>query len=104
MRRGTDQDRSGPESGCPLKSLSAVIDNQCLFRLHAGIGEEACIILWPCFEGVDQVGPIETTEAATHAQPLKIARQFQRARPGGGVQRIPLTMQETDGFDCADAR
>src|SRR6266446_6080307 len=26
MRRGADQDRSGPESGCPIKSINAVID------------------------------------------------------------------------------
>src|SRR6266581_3751903 len=27
-KRRADQDRSGPESGCPIKSISAVIDDQ----------------------------------------------------------------------------
>src|SRR6266852_8488061 len=66
MRPRADQDRSGSELGCPTSGVSAVIDDQRLVRLHAHIGEEACIILWPCFEGVDQVGPIETVEAAPH--------------------------------------
>jgi hypothetical protein len=79
MRRGVDQDRSGPEPGCPLKSISAVIDDQRPLGLHASIGEEVCIILWPFFEGVDQVGPVETAKAALHAQPLKRPSQFQRA-------------------------
>ena len=104
MRRDADQDRSGPELGCPTSGVSAVIDNQYLFRLHANIGEEARIIHWPCFEGVDQVGPIEAAEAVTHAHPFKRASQFQRARSGGGVQLVPLTMQEMDGFDCAGQR
>src|SRR5438132_4790639 len=63
MRRRADQNRSGSELGCPIKSVSAVIDDQRLFRPHADVGEDARIILWPCFEGVDQVGPIETTKA-----------------------------------------
>src|SRR5260370_42581418 len=50
MRRGADQDRSGPEECSPIKSLSAVIDNQRPLGLHASIGEEARIILWPFFE------------------------------------------------------
>src|SRR6266481_6227894 len=101
MRRGADQDRSGPEAGCPIKSLSAVIDNQRHLGLHAHIGEETRIILWPFFEGVHQVSPVEATKAMPHTQPLKVPGQFQRARPGGGVQRVPLAIQETDGFDCA---
>ena len=59
MRRRADQDRSGPEPGRPLNCFSAVIDDQRLYRLHASICEEACIVLWPFFEGVDQVSPIE---------------------------------------------
>ena len=101
MRPGADQDRSGSELGCPIKSLSAVIDNQRHLWLHARIGEEARIILWPFFEGVHQVSPIEATKAVPHTQPLKVPGQFQRARPGGGVQHVPLTMQEMDGFACA---
>src|SRR5260370_37470322 len=101
MRRGADQDRSGPEAGCPIKSLSAVIDDQRPLGLHASIGEETRIVLWPCFEGVHQVSSVEATKAVPHAQPLKRADQFQRARPGGGVQRVPLAVPETDSFDCA---
>src|SRR5260370_38791808 len=82
MRRGADQDRSGPEAGCPIKSLSAVIDDQRPLGLHASIGEETRIVLWPCFEGVPQVSSVEATKAVPHAQPLKRADQFQRARPG----------------------
>src|SRR5438309_2045491 len=100
MRRGADQDRSGPEAGSPIKSLSAVIDNQRPLGLHVSIGEEARIILWPFFEGVHQVSPVEAAKAMPHTQPHKGAGQFQRARPGGGVQRVPLAMQATDGFDC----
>src|SRR5437868_1190459 len=79
MRRSADQDRSGTESGCPIKSISAVIDDQRPLGLHASICEEARIVPWSFFEGVDQVSPIETAEAAPHAHPLKRADQFQRA-------------------------
>jgi hypothetical protein len=101
MRRGADQDRSGPEVGCPIKSLSAVIDNQRPLRLHACIGEEARKVRWPCFEGVHQVSPVEAAKAMPHTQPLKRPGQFQRARAGGGMQRVPLAIQEMGGFDCA---
>ncbi len=77
MRRGADQDRSGPEAGCPIKSLSAVIDDQRLFRLHTHIGEQVLIVLWTFFEGVDQVGPVETAEAVPHAHPFTRPGQFQ---------------------------
>ena len=84
IRRRADQDRSGSEPGCPTSGVSAVIDDQRLFRLHAHISEEARIILWPFFEGIDQVGPIETAKAVPHAHPFQSASQFQRARPGDG--------------------
>src|SRR5260370_12227891 len=58
MRRGADQDRSGPEAGRPIKSLSAVIDDQHPLGLHPSIGEKARILLWPFFEGVHPVGPL----------------------------------------------
>ncbi len=77
MRRGADQDRSGPEAGRPIKSLSAVIDDQRLFRLHTHIGEQVLIVLWTFFEGVDQVGPVETAEAVPHAHPFTRPGQFQ---------------------------
>src|SRR5712692_3120966 len=57
MRRRADQDRSGSEPDRPTGGVSAVIDDQRLGRLHASIGEEACIVLRPFFEGVDQIGP-----------------------------------------------
>ncbi len=66
MRRGADQDRSGPKSGCPTSGLGAVIDDQRLGRLHASICEEARIVLRPFFEGVDQVGSIETANSSEH--------------------------------------
>ena len=59
MRRRVDQDLSGPEPSRPLNCFSAVIDDQRLYRLLASICEVACIVLWPFFEGVDQVSPIE---------------------------------------------
>src|SRR5258708_37502830 len=46
LRRGADQDRSGPEAGCPIKRLSAVLDDQRPLGLHASIGEEMRIALW----------------------------------------------------------
>src|SRR5438034_7462426 len=43
-RRRADQDRSGSELGCPTSGISAVIDDQRLYRLHASIGEDARIV------------------------------------------------------------
>jgi hypothetical protein len=77
MRPRADQDRSGSELGCPTSGLCAVIDDQRLSRLHVSVGKEARIVLGPCFEGVDQVGPIETTKAMPHAHPFQSADQFQ---------------------------
>src|SRR5260370_38698234 len=77
MRRGADQDRSGPEPGCPTRGLSAVIDNQRLCRLHAHICEEARIVLRPFFEGVDKIGPVEMTKSLPHAHPFQSASQLQ---------------------------
>jgi len=85
MRRGTDQDSTCSKLACPTKSIGAVIDNQCPLGLHASVSEEARIILWPFFEGVDQVSPIETAEAVPHAHSFKGPGQFQRAPSGGGV-------------------
>ena len=53
------------------------IDDQRLFWLHTGIGEEARIVVRAFFEGVDQVGPIQTTKAAPHAHSFQSADQFQ---------------------------
>jgi hypothetical protein len=77
MRPRADQDRSGSELGCPTSGVSAVIDDQRLYRLHASVGKEARIILWPFFKGIDQVGPIETTKAMPHVHPFQSADQFQ---------------------------
>src|SRR6266566_493894 len=101
MRPRADRERSGSELGCPTSGVSAIIDDQRLSRLHASVGKEARIVRWPCLEGVDQVSPIKMAEAVPHPHSFKRPGQFQRARPGGGVQRVPLTMQEMDGFGCA---
>ena len=77
MRRRADQGSSGSEPGCPTSGVIAVIDDQRLCRLHAHIGEEARIVLRPCFEGIDQVGTIEPTKAAPHAHPFQSASQLQ---------------------------
>ena len=77
MRRGADQDCSGPEPGCPTSGVSAVIDDQRPLRLHASVGEEARIVLRAFFEGIDQVGPVEMAEAVPHTHPFTRPGQFQ---------------------------
>src|SRR5260370_7890787 len=59
MRRGADQDRSGPEAGRPIKSLTAVIDDQHPLGLHASIGKAAPTLLSPSFETVPHANPFQ---------------------------------------------
>jgi hypothetical protein len=57
--------------------VRAVINDECLCRLDADIGEERPIVLWPFLESVDQVGTIQTAKAVPHAQAIKVTSQFQ---------------------------
>src|SRR5579859_7267590 len=77
MRRGADQDRSGPEASGPIKSLSAVIDHQCLCGRDPEISKDALVVLGPLFQCIDQIRAIQATEAVTHPHGLQVALQIE---------------------------
>ena len=76
MRCSAYQDGLCPSLCSPVDRVRAVINDECLCRPDADIGEETHIVLWPFLESVDQVGTVQTAKAVPHAQAIKITSQF----------------------------
>src|SRR5258708_5414958 len=76
-RRVPDKHRMCPHLCRPSDGTRTVVNHQRVCRRDAEISEHALVVLWPLFQGSDQIRAIEATETVAYPHGLQVADQIE---------------------------